>query len=277
MAFACTDRAKREANCTPNRERFAFDDHHALGGWFSPSASGDPDEMSGITPRALALLFVGTADASGRRIECPPPQSSTGTTIACDDCVYSRCGCESLNSSSCCTQSYSCTQPPSPPYPDDDDAKGFVLGSILRQVWFIFIVMGIISTIIWRRPHAIAPFPPPLPQLASLLYSARGLISHHTTASGVGRRLRQRRMLLAAQQAPTARVSQPPYPSFTTPSPSPIPGPDPSPCSSQAAGTNYANVSPAANGYPAAFGQPIQGQPVAGVADTCAPGPPYCT
>ena len=168
--------------------------------------------MSGITPRALALLFVGTADASGRRIECPPPQSSTGTTMACDDCVYSRCGCESLNSSSCCTQSYSCTQPPSPPYPDDDDAKGFVLGSILRQVWFIFIVMGIISTIIWRRPHAIAPFPPPLPQLASLLYSARSLISHHTTASGVGRRLRQRRMLLAAQQAPTARISRPPYP-----------------------------------------------------------------
>ena len=170
--------------------------------------------MPGITPRALALLFVGTADASGRRIECPPPQSSTGTTIACDDCVYSRCGCESLNSSSCCTHSYSCTQPPSPPpYPDDDDAKGFVLGSILRQVWFIFIVMGIISTIIWRRPHAIAPFPPPLPQLASLLYSARSLISHHTTASGVGRRLRQRRMLLAAQQAPTARVTEPPYPS----------------------------------------------------------------
>ena len=187
---------------------------YEVGGWFSPSASGDPDEMSGITPRALALLFVGTADASGRRIECPPPQSSTGTTMACDDCVYSRCGCESLNSSSCCTHSYSCTQPPSPPpYPDDDDAKGFVLGSILRQVWFIFIVMGIISTIIWRRPHAIAPFLPPLPQLASLLYSARSLISHHTTASGVGRRLRQRRMLLAAQQAPTARVTEPPYPS----------------------------------------------------------------
>ena len=27
MAFACTDRATREANCTPNREPFAFDDH----------------------------------------------------------------------------------------------------------------------------------------------------------------------------------------------------------------------------------------------------------
>jgi hypothetical protein len=119
--------------------------------------------MQSNTQPALALLFVGTADASGRRLQssrsiehCPHSQSSeTGTTIACDDCVYSRCGCEPLNSSSCCTRSYSCVS-------DEDDAKGFVLGSILRQVWFIFIVMGIISTIIWRRPHAIAPFPPPL-------------------------------------------------------------------------------------------------------------------
>lgn len=170
--------------------------------------------MQSNTQPALALLFVGTADASGRRLQssrsiehCPYSQSSeTGTTIACDDCVYSRCGCEPLNSSSCCTRSYSCVS-------DEDDAKGFVLGSILRQVWFIFIVMGIISTIIWRRPLPSHPSRHPLPQLASLLYCARSLISDCTTASGVGRRLRQRRMLLAAQQAPTARVTQPQYPS----------------------------------------------------------------
>ena len=137
--------------------------------------------MPGIARRALALLIVGTADASGRRIECPPPQSSTGTTIACDDCVYSRCGCESLNSSSCCTQSYSCTQPPSPPYPDDDDAKGFVLGSILRQVWFIFIVMGIITTIIWRRPHGHRTLPATLAtaRLSALLCTHPHQPSHN--------------------------------------------------------------------------------------------------
>ena len=171
-------------------------------------------KMQSNTQPELALLFVGTADASGRRLQssrsiehCPYSQSSeTGTTIACDDCVYSRCGCEPLNSSSCCTRSYSCVS-------DEDDAKGFVLGSILRQVWFIFIVMGIISTIIWRRPLPSHPSRHPLPQLASLLYCARSLISDCTTASGVGRRLRQRRMLLAAQQAPTARVTQPQYPS----------------------------------------------------------------
>jgi len=152
---------------------------------------------------SLALLYVGTADASDRRLQeysmsCPDYQyyEESQERMRCSNCVYEECGCDGYpkNSSFCCTRSYSCDS-------DEDEEGGFTMGSILRQVWFIFIVMGVISTIIWRR------------------------------------RLRQRRMLMAQQLA-------------TLPH--------------QTSGTNYANVAPAANGYPAAFGQPIQGQPIQG-------------
>ena len=157
--------------------------------------------------RSLALLFVGTADASLRRlqspytIECHSGQESP----KCDNnCVYPQCGCDEYptNSSSCCTRANPCDS-------DEEDKDGFTMGSILRQVWFIFIVMGVISTIIWRRPayHRVR-FPPPcvaaLPPfpLCSPLHAVSSrFITHHTTAFGVGRRLRQRRMLMAEHQA----------------------------------------------------------------------------
>ena len=138
-------------------------------------------------------------------MSCPDYQyyEESQERMRCSNCVYEECGCDGYpkNSSFCCTRSYPCDS-------DDDEEGGFTMGSILRQVWFIFIVMGVISTIIWRRPacHRV-PFPPPtataLPP--SLLCSARCILPlyhpHHTTAFGAGRRLRQRRMLMAQQQA----------------------------------------------------------------------------
>ena len=166
--------------------------------------------MPPTTVRSLALLFVGTADASLRRlqsrytIECPEFQSSGQEMMKCDNCVNSQCGCDEnpTNSSSCCTRANPCDS-------DEDDEDGFTMGSILRQVWFIFIVMGVISTIIWRRPtyHRVR-FPPPcvaalppFPFCSPLHAVSSRFITHHATAFGVGRRLRQRRMLMAEHQA----------------------------------------------------------------------------
>ena len=159
----------------------------------------------------LALLYVGTANASDRRLQeysmsCPDYQyyEESQERMRCSNCVYEECGCDGYpkNSSFCCTRSYPCDS-------DEDEEGGFTMGSILRQVWFIFIVMGVISTIIWRRPacHRV-PFPPPtatalppFPLCSPLHPVSSRFITHHTTAFGVGRRLRQRRMLMAQQQA----------------------------------------------------------------------------
>jgi hypothetical protein len=106
-------------------------------------------------------------------MECPVSRPSGQETMWCTDCEY-KCGCEEYlkNTSFCCKRSYSCDS-------DEDDTDGFTMGSILRQVWFIFIVFGVISTIIYRRPvcHRV-PFPPPLatalpPFPLSLLPSTR--------------------------------------------------------------------------------------------------------
>ena len=121
------------------------------------------------------------------------------------------CRCDDVkNSSSCCKHSYACDE--------EEDEAGFTMGSILRQVyrahaphpvltappthtrcvpapdcvhslracttlccqvWFVFIVMGVITAIIWRRP---APNCHPLRQPPLLcVLRALHLLPHHTT------------------------------------------------------------------------------------------------
>ena len=113
---------------------------------------------------------------STERITCPNSFSSCDCWRCCSSM---QCLCAAVkNSSSCCTSddSYECT------YNEDEDEGGFTMGSILRQIWFVFIAMAVISAIMWRRPAAApslphtnlgSPFPPP-----------RGGHSSHPTSAG---------------------------------------------------------------------------------------------
>mmetsp|Transcript_117 Transcript_117/g.261 ORF Transcript_117/g.261 Transcript_117/m.261 type:complete len:247 (-) Transcript_117:101-841(-) len=121
------------------------------------------------------VMLVSVVSASHRRL-----QSSSSQLVYCPyhdepcdclcDCDELRCGCDHVkNTSSCCSgRSYSaCTDD------DEREARGFAMGSILRQVWFVFIAMGVVSAVIWRR------------------------------------RMRQRRMLMAQHHAGTNYITSP--------------------------------------------------------------------
>ena len=127
---------------------------------------------------------------STERITCPNSFSSCDCWRCCSSM---QCLCAAVkNSSSCCTSddSYECT------YNEDEDEGGFTMGSILRQIWFVFIAMAVISAIMWRRPAA-APSLPHLPVSSPAWWSQQ--------PPNIGRRLRHRMLLAHQHQAAVAR------------------------------------------------------------------------